>query len=311
MTKIIFLGVGGALVHAPADNHTAFLVRTNTSTILLDSGPSIMRQLELAGVGVEELSHIYISHQHGDHSLGLPMVLLNRVLFWPELPLTVMAAPEVLDAAHGIVALAYPDLMERIDAIVGFTPLDANPSPLPLPFDPTVTYRLALGKHTVPSWAIRLDFSSGKSLVASADTALSEPVIRLATGATLLIHDSFDLMPPEAGLPIHSSAGQVGELAHQAGVLQRPRRLVGHRAQPGHLPSVEEAAGLAGRELGEAHDPAGRALHDPHGLPDPAQRHRRSRRLVAGPVAAGGSAPPDTVCHQPVKQRPGTRPASW
>ena len=97
MTQITFLGVGGAMAQAPADNHTAFLVRTNTSTILLDSGPSIMRQLELAGVGVEELSHIYISHQHGDHSLGLPMVLLNRVLFWPELPLTVMAAPEVLD----------------------------------------------------------------------------------------------------------------------------------------------------------------------------------------------------------------------
>ena len=61
MTKIIFLGVGGALVHAPADNHTAFLVRTDTSTILLDSGPSIMRQLELTGVGMEELTHIYIS----------------------------------------------------------------------------------------------------------------------------------------------------------------------------------------------------------------------------------------------------------
>ena len=244
MTQITFLGVGGAMAQAPADNHTAFLVRTNTSTILLDSGPSIMRQLELAGVGVEELTHIYISHQHGDHSLGLPMVLLNRVLFWPELPLTVMAAPEVLDAAHGIVALAYPDLMERIDAIVGFTPLDANPSPLPLPFDPTVTYRLALGKHTVPSWAIRLDFSSGKSLVASADTALSEPVIRLATGATLLIHDSFDLMPPEAGLPIHSSAGQVGELAHQAGV---------HTLALVHRRDTSEQAASAYRALAANH----------------------------------------------------------
>ena len=70
----------------------------------------------------------------------------------------------------------------------------------------------------MPSWAIRLGFSSGKSLVVSADTALSEPVARLATGATLLIHDSFDLMPPEDGLQVHSSAGQVGEVADQAGV---------------------------------------------------------------------------------------------
>ena len=218
MTQIIFLGVGGAMVHAPADNHTAFLIRAHSSTVLLDSGPSIMRQLELAGVGVEELTHIYISHQHGDHSLGLPMVLLNRVLFWPELPLTVMAAPEVLDAAHGIVSLAYPDLMQRMDLIIGFTPLDTNPSPSPLPFDATVTYRLAPGRHTVPTWAIRLDFSSGKSLVVSADTGLAEPIARLATGATLLVHDTFDLTPSAGGSHIHSSAGQVGELANQAGV---------------------------------------------------------------------------------------------
>ena len=146
MTQIIFLGVGGAMAQAPADNHTAFLLRAHTSTILLDSGPSIMRQLELAGVGVEELTHIYISHQHGDHSLGLPMVLLNRVLFWPELPLTVMAAPEVLSAAHSIVALAYPDLMQRMEAIIGFIPLVHETSPSPLPFDATVTYRLAPGQ---------------------------------------------------------------------------------------------------------------------------------------------------------------------
>jgi ribonuclease Z len=218
MTQIIFLGVGGAMVHAPADNHTAFLIRTHSSTILLDSGPSIMRQLELAGVGVEELTHIYISHQHGDHSLGLPMVLLNRVLFWPELLLTVVAAREVLDAVHGIVSLAYPDLMQRIDAIVSFTPLHTSSSPSPLPFDPTVTYRLAPAKHTVPTWAIRLDFSSGKSLVVSADTGLADPIARLATGATLLVHDSFDLNPSAGGSHIHSSAGQVGELAEQAGV---------------------------------------------------------------------------------------------
>jgi len=244
MTKIIFLGVGGALAQAPADNHTAFLLRARASTILLDSGPSIMRQLELAGVEVEELTHIYISHQHGDHSLGLPMVLLHRILFSPQLPLTVMAAPAVLHAAHSIVALAYPDLIERMDAIIGFTPLDTNPSPSPLPLDATVTYRLAPGRHTVPTWAIRLDFSSGKSLVVSADTGLAEPIARLATGATLLVHDSFDLTPPADGSPIHSSAGQVGELADQAGV---------HTLALVHRQDTSEQAALSYRTLAAKH----------------------------------------------------------
>ena len=232
------------MAQAPADNHTAFLIRAHSSTILLDSGPSIMRQLELAGAGVEELTHIYISHQHGDHSLGLPMVLLNRVLFWPELSLTVMAAPEVLHAAYGIVSLAYPDLMPRIDAIVGFIPLDTNDSPSPLPFDPTVTYRLAPGRHTVPTWAIRLDFSSGKSLVVSADTGFSEPIAHLATGATLLVHDSFDLTPPAGGSHIHSSAGQVGELAEQASV---------HTLALVHRQDTSEQAAFSYRALAAKH----------------------------------------------------------
>ena len=70
----------------------------------------------------------------------------------------------------------------------------------------------------MPTWAIRLDFSSGKSLVVSADTGLADPTARLATGATLLVHDSFDLKPSAGGSHIHSSAGQVGGLAEQAGV---------------------------------------------------------------------------------------------
>lgn len=244
MTQITFLGVGGAMAKAPADNHTAFLLRTHTSAILLDSGPSIMRQLELAGVGVEELTHIYISHQHGDHSLGLPMVLLNRVLFWPELPLTVMAAPEVLSAAHSIVALAYPDLMQRMETVIGFIPLDTKPSPSPLPLDATVTYRLAPGRHTVPTWAIRFDFSSGKSLVVSADTGPAEPIARLATGATLLVHDSFALTPPADGSKIHSTADQVGELADRAGA--QTVALV-------HRQDTSEQAALSYRALAAKH----------------------------------------------------------
>ena len=73
-----------------------------------------------------------------------------------------------------------------------------------------MTYRLAPGKHSVQTWAIRLALSSGQSLVVSADTGPAEPVTRLAAGATLLVHDSYYLTPPEDGSQIHSAAGQVG-----------------------------------------------------------------------------------------------------
>ena len=80
----------------PADNHTALLVQHGDLTLLLDCGPTIMRQLERVGMTAGDPTHVYLSHQHGDHLLGLPMLLLNRVLFWPDRPLTVVAESRVL-----------------------------------------------------------------------------------------------------------------------------------------------------------------------------------------------------------------------
>ncbi len=218
MAQIVFLGVGGAMAQAPADNHTAFLLRAGDVAMLIDSGPTIMRQLELAGVGVEELTHVYISHQHGDHSLGLPMLLLNRALFWPERLLVVLAAPDVLEAARRLVTLVYPDLIDRMESAIRFVPLAHATLALPLPFDAAITYQLAQGTHSVQMWAIRLGLSSGQSLVFSGDTGPSDGVARLAAGATLLAHDSFHLTSPADGPLFHSTAGQVGEIARRAGV---------------------------------------------------------------------------------------------
>jgi ribonuclease Z len=218
MAQVTFLGVGGALAQAPADNHTALLLRAGASTILFDSGPSIMRQLEQAGIGVDELTHVYLSHQHGDHSLGLPMVLLNRILFWPDLPLTVMAAAGVLEPVLAIVRLAYPDLMPRVESTIRFVSLATEPFSVPLPSDASITYQLASALHSVETWAIRLDLEPDKSVVVSSDTGPVDTIARLASGATLLVHDTYHLDPPSDAPRFHSAAAEVGELAGRAGV---------------------------------------------------------------------------------------------
>lgn len=239
MAEVIFLGVGGALAEMPAGNHTTLLLRASGSTILLDSGPTIVRQLEDAGVGIGELSHVYLTHQHGDHSLGLPMLLLTRHLTWPGLPLIVMAAPEVLEPIRTLVALAYPDLAQQMASTIQFVSLATQPSQsMPLPGGSGVTYRLALGQHSVPTWAIRLEMESARSLVMSGDTGPAVSVQRLASEATLLVHDTYHLTPSPGDLPIHSAATQVGQLANAAGV--RSLALV-HRKDP----SIDSAASYA------------------------------------------------------------------
>jgi ribonuclease Z len=218
MPAITFLGVGGAMAVQPADNHTALLVHADDATLLLDCGPTVMRQLERVGANAGLPSHVYLSHQHGDHILGLPMLLLNRVILFPDQRLIVLAMPGVLQAAQDLVHLAYPDLEQRMQDQIEFVPLAEAGESQPWPAAAGLGYRLARGQHSAPSYALRLDWNSGQSMVYSADTGPAPAIGRLAAGVDLLVHDCFYLFAEDGGTPGHTAANQVGQLAAQAGV---------------------------------------------------------------------------------------------
>lgn len=216
MTEVLFLGVGSAMPAAPADDHTALLVFHESLAILLDSGPGIMRQLENAEVTVGDLTHVFVSHQHGDHALGFPMLLLNRVLLWPERPLRVLGTRQVLDALQSLTALMYPDVGKRAEQAIEYVALSEEPGQHLLPGAPNIRYTLAAGRHSIDTWGLRLTLPSGRSLMYSADTGYSRPMAALAADVDVLIHEAFYLDEPEETNPNHSCARQVGQLAQQA-----------------------------------------------------------------------------------------------
>lgn len=220
MTEVIFLGVGGAMAVDPADNHTALVVRHENLVLLLDCGPTIMRQLENTGLTAGDPTHVIISHQHGDHTLGLPMLLLNRVLFWPKRPLLVLAMPPVLTMLQELTRLAYPDLSRHLAKTVEFVALNENEGHHVLPKAAGVSYATAPAQHSVPAWGLRLTFGAPAncSLVYSGDTAPTPAMAELAAGADLLVHDTFFLTPPPEGYVGHSAAAHVGAIAAAASV---------------------------------------------------------------------------------------------
>lgn len=218
MTEIFFLGVGSAMPSAPADNYTALLVQHGEASVLLDAGPSIMRQLEATGLTAGDPTHVYVSHRHGDHILGFPMLLLNRILFWPDRPLVVMGTSQVLGALEQLATLVYPDLAARMAAIVQVCTLEEGAQPQPLPGAEEMTCWVAPGRHSVSTWGIRFDLDDGRSLAYSADTGPSQEMARLAEGVDLLAHDTFYLQAPANRKPFHSAVAEVAELADRAGV---------------------------------------------------------------------------------------------
>ncbi|MCX7853195.1 MAG: MBL fold metallo-hydrolase [Caldilineales bacterium] len=217
MPELIFLGVGSIRPTRPGD-HTALLLRYGEAHILLDAGPSVLMQLANVGVHPAEVSHVYFSHQHGDHILGSPILLFyhrRRVYF---------GALQVLEAWRRLIELVYPGIPPLLGDEIVLHPLPTD-HPHPCPDVPGMTARLALVNHgAVPAFALRLDLEltpGGRrfGLVYSGDTTPCEAVVELARGADLLVHEATALAAHTVELAgVHTSARAAGEVAQAAGV---------------------------------------------------------------------------------------------
>jgi ribonuclease Z len=85
--SVLFLGTAGSMPtvqRAPA----SLLVRRGGDRILVDCGEGSQRQL-LRSIGLPDLEHIFLTHYHADHFLGLPGMLKTFTLRGRTTPLTV------------------------------------------------------------------------------------------------------------------------------------------------------------------------------------------------------------------------------
>jgi ribonuclease Z len=58
-------------------NHGAYLVRWNDAGLLFDPGEGTQRQFIFANIAPTCVTHIFVSHFHGDHCLGLGSMLMR------------------------------------------------------------------------------------------------------------------------------------------------------------------------------------------------------------------------------------------
>jgi len=88
---VLFLGTAGSLPSARR-GLPATLVRRGGDALLFDCGEGTQRQL-LRSSGLVDLEHIFLTHMHADHVLGLPGMVKTFGLRGRELPLSVYGPP--------------------------------------------------------------------------------------------------------------------------------------------------------------------------------------------------------------------------
>ena len=80
--EVIFLGTSSQ-VPTRARNHNAFFIRFDDLGILVDPGEGTQRQMVHAGLSASQITHVAITHFHGDHCLGfagmVQRISLDRV----------------------------------------------------------------------------------------------------------------------------------------------------------------------------------------------------------------------------------------
>lgn len=255
-SRLILLGTGGGPRPRVNSSASAQVILVGGAAYVVDCGDGVARQLAFAKVPLATVRHVFLTHQHSDHTadygnliwLAWTAGLKSRVDSWGPPPLEKMTRLffEMNDA----------DIQTRI-ADEGRVPLATLVHPHEVTAgglvmqDEHVKVTAALVQHppVTPAFAYRFD-APDRSIVISGDTAPSDNLVALARGADILVHEGLYASAVErmvANVPNaprlkqsifshHTTAEDAGRVAQAAGV----KTLVLSHFVPPDDPSITE-----------------------------------------------------------------------
>ena len=255
--RVILLGTkGGPRVGASGPSNPSTLLLINDVPYVVDCGYGTSRQLLAAGVPLNRLRYIFITHHHSDHNLEYGPLFYNA---W------------VTGLPAGIDAYGPPGLEKMTEDFFSYMQLDVDvriedegrPDPRKLLSahdiskpgsvlqnqDVKVTAGLVRHPQVKQAYGYRFD-AKDRSVVISGDTAYAPELAELAKGADVLVHEVMYLpgieelvrrLPNakrlrEHLLAAHTLPEDVGKIAAAAGV----KTLVLTHFVPGDDPSITD-----------------------------------------------------------------------
>jgi ribonuclease BN (tRNA processing enzyme) len=214
-SSVTILG-SGTCVPSLKRSACAVLMEIGAAKLLFDSGPGTMQRLLSAGVTIFDVDFIFYSHFHPDHTGELVPFLFatkysnstrrNSVLH-------IAAGNGFLNFFNALTSV-YGESLTLPEGMLHIVEFDTT-GPDCRQFTAFTVGTLPM-KHRQESIGYRITDSSGKSVVYSGDTDVSENLVSLAAGADLLICES--ALPDELKVPGHLTPSLAGGIAARAKV---------------------------------------------------------------------------------------------
>lgn len=96
--KLLFLGTGAGAPSLTRNVSALLLLFDQGKEVwLFDCGEGTQQQMMRCGMAVQQISHIFITHLHGDHLYGLPGLLATRSLSGIKTPVRIFGPSGITD----------------------------------------------------------------------------------------------------------------------------------------------------------------------------------------------------------------------
>ena len=211
--QVTVLGSGTA-IPVPSRFPAGYLVEIDDTVTMVDCGPGTLRRLAMAGVGLDRLGTLLLTHYHTDHCADVAALLfaLRSPHFAGRPPMRIHGAPGLCRLVEKLTE-AWPWLQPRgyelqlVETLPGtFAVGPARVTAVPI-------------RHTAPSLGYRIETGAG-TVAFSGDADECDELVELARDADLFVCDA--AAPDGQKLDGHLTPGLAGAYAQRAHV----RRLV-------------------------------------------------------------------------------------
>jgi len=215
--RVIILGSGTG-VPSLERSACSFLLETGSQKILFDLGPGTIRRLTEAGIALPQISFVFFSHFHPDHTGDLVAFLFATKYpaeYRRRIPFKMVGAKGLLDFYRGLIKV-FGHWVELDPGLLDIVEMDNTGRDQHA--GGAVAVESLPMNHSASSIGYRVTAPDGATVAYTGDTDVCENAVTLAREADLFICES--ALPDDMKVDGHLTPSLAGGIAAEAGVRQ-------------------------------------------------------------------------------------------